>query len=328
MQLFRHHTGLPTRARGAVAALGNFDGLHLGHGAVIEATKTIANEYSGRTGQRPPSAVLTFEPHPRMMFQSDPPPFRLTPFRIKARQIQALGIDLLFVLRFDRDFSLITAEEFVADILVKGLGVAHVVAGYDFVFGNKRRGNAALLHDMSVRHGFGFTEVQPVASPHSTIYSSTAIRELLIAGKPADAALLLGRPWEIEGRVQQGDKRGRTIGFPTANLRLGSYLQPALGVYAVRAGIDRGVSTTWHDGVANLGRRPTFAGTEPRLEVHLFDFAGDLYGRHLRVQLVEFLRPERKFSGIDELKKQIAIDANAARRLLRPATAGALRATP
>ncbi|MBM3571624.1 MAG: bifunctional riboflavin kinase/FAD synthetase [Alphaproteobacteria bacterium] len=316
MRLFRHPTGLPERARGAVAALGNFDGVHLGHGAVIAATKAIAAELAGRLGQRPPTAVLTFEPHPRMMFQADPPPFRLTPFRIKARQIETLGIDLLFVLRFDRVFSLVGAEDFVTEILVKGLGVAHVVAGYDFVFGNRRRGNAALLHDMSVRHGFGFTEIQPVASPHATIYSSTAIRELLIAGKPADAAALLGRPWEIEGRVQTGDRRGRTIGFPTANLRLGSYLQPALGVYAVRAGVDLGGRTVWHDGVANLGRRPTFAGAEARLEVHLFDFAGDLYGRHLRVQLVEFLRPERKFSGIDELKTQIGQDAARARALL------------
>jgi riboflavin kinase/FMN adenylyltransferase len=191
-----------------------------------------------------------------------------------------------------------------------------VVAGYDFVFGNRRRGNAALLQDMSARGGFGFTEVSPVASPHSTIYSSTAIRELLIAGKPRDAAALLGRPWEIEGRVQHGERRGRTIGFPTANLRLGTYLQPALGVYAVRAGIDRGERTAWHNGVANLGRRPTFAGTEPRLEVHLFDFAGDLYGRHLRVELIEFLRSEQRFAGIDALKAQIGLDAARARDVL------------
>jgi riboflavin kinase/FMN adenylyltransferase len=324
MLLFRHHSGLPERARGAVVALGNFDGVHLGHRAVIEATKTIAAEVAGRMGTKPPTAVLTFEPHPRMVFQQEPPPFRLTPFRIKARQIEALGIDALFVLRFDRVFSLTSAEAFVDDILIRDLGVAHVVTGYDFVFGNRRRGNAALLHDMSARGGFGFTEISPVASPHSTVYSSTAIRELLIAGKPRDAALLLGRPWEIEGHVQQGDQRGRTIGFPTANLRLGTYLQPALGVYAVRAGIDRGERTAWHDGVANLGRRPTFGGTEARLEVHLFDFAGDLYGRHLRVELVEFLRPEQRFAGIEALTAQIVRDAARARELLgagAPATA-------
>ena len=316
MQLFRHHSGLIERARGAVVALGNFDGVHRGHRAVIETTRTIATEFAGRMGKRPPTAVLTFEPHPRMVFQQEPPPFRLTPFRIKVHQIAALGIDLMFVLRFDRVFSLTSAEAFVTDILIGGLGVVHVVAGYDFVFGNRRRGNAALLQDMSARGGFGFTEVSPVASPHSTIYSSTAIRELLIAGKPRDAAALLGRPWEIEGRVQPGDRRGRTIGFPTANLRLGSYLQPALGVYAVRAGIDRGERTAWHSGVANLGRRPTFDGTEPRLEAHLFDFTGDLYGRHLRVELVEFLRAEQRFAGIDALKAQIALDAARAREVL------------
>lgn len=315
MRIFRHDR-VGTGDRGAVVAIGNFDGVHLGHQAVIGAAGTLARSL------RAPHAVLTFEPHPRRVFRPQDPPFRLTPFRVKARRIEALGVDLLFTLHFDLAFAARSAEDFIDSVLIQGLGARHVVVGYDFVFGHQRRGNPALLQQRGAALGFGVSVIDPVAGSGGAVYSSTRIREHLAAGRPREAAALLGRPWEIDGRVERGDQRGRTIGFPTANLLLDHYLRPAAGVYAVRAGIEEGGRTLWHDAVANFGRRPTFGGTDLRLEVHLFDFAGDLYGRHLRVALIEHLRPEQKFPGIDALKAQIAADAARARAVLaaEPAT--------
>jgi riboflavin kinase/FMN adenylyltransferase len=314
MRIFRHHTPPDDAARGAVVAVGNFDGLHLGHQAVIGAARRVADT------ARAPAAVLTFEPHPRSVFQPGLAPFRLTPFRSKARWIEAFGVDLLFALHFDMAFAAITAEDFVRQLIVEGLAARHVVVGEDFVFGNKRRGNAALLQDLARRHGFGVTLVAPEKGRDGKIYSSTRIRQLLAEGRPAEAAALLGRDWEIEGRVEPGDRRGRQLGFPTANITLADYLRPAGGVYAVRAGLDRpgtrGHETEWHDAVANLGFRPTFGGDGLVFEVNIFDFAGDIYGQHLRVALVEYLRPEKKFDGIAQLKAQIADDSARARALL------------
>jgi len=307
MEIFRHYTGLPATARGGAVAVGNFDGIHLGHQFVIAK----AGELARASGI--PSGVLTFEPHPRSVFQPMAPPFRLTPFRVKAELLRELGVAHLYNLHFDLEFAALSAEDFVRRVLVDGLGIAEAVVGYDFVFGHARRGNAALLTAMGKALGFGVTVVEPVQQG-SEIYSSTRIRNLLVEGKPRHAAVLLGRSWEIDGRVEQGDRRGRTIGFPTANIELADYLRPAAGVYAVRAAIGR--DGTWHDGVANLGLRPTFGGSDLRLEVHLFDFAGDLYGRHLRVALVDYLRPEQKFAGLDALKAQIAADAAKARAML------------
>ncbi|HYD67285.1 bifunctional riboflavin kinase/FAD synthetase [Azospirillum sp.] len=316
MRLFRHTTDLPADARGAVLALGNFDGVHRGHQAVIGQAQRIARDLGAPTG------VLSFEPHPRSLFRPGDPPFRLSPFRVKARHVEALGVDLMVVCHFDDRFLHKSAEDFVEEDLVRGLGIRHAVCGADFLFGHRRAGDVALLERLGARHGFGVTAVGPVADPQGGVYSSTRVRDALLAGNPREAAHVLGRAWEIEGRVEHGDKRGRTIGFPTANLELGEYLRPAFGVYAVRAGVDHGPATVWHDGVANLGRRPTVGGLAERLEVHLFDFAGDLYGQHLRVQLIEFVRPERKFSGLEELKAQIGLDADAARLALsRPAAA-------
>ncbi len=310
MRIFRTLHELPAEARGGVVALGNFDGVHLGHQAVIGEARRIA-----RSGGRP-LGVMTFEPHPRMVFKPDQEPFRLTPFRIKARHVEALGADFLYQQHFEPGFAALSAEAFVADILVAGLGVAHVVVGYDYVFGQGRRGNCVLLGELAAEHGFGATCVPPALDDDGKVFSSTRVRELLVAGKPAEAARLLGRHWEIEGRVEHGDARGRAIGFPTVNIPLGEYQRPATGVYAVRAGVDRGGDTVWHDGVANFGRRPTFGGGDVLLEAHLFDFDGDLYGQHVRVALVEFLRPERKFDGIDALKHQIVQDCAEARRVL------------
>ena len=291
-------------------AIGNFDGVHLGHQAVIGHAVSRAEALAI------PSAVLTFEPHPRMLFKPESEPFRLTPLRPKAHAIEGLGIDVMVVLAFDRALSLKSAEDFVEDVLVTGMAVGHIVVGEDFVFGHDRLGTVESLARMGDRLGFTVTALKPVAGPEGTVYSSTAVREALKAGAPRRAAALLGRAWEIEGRVEHGDARGRQLGFPTANIGLGEYLRPAFGVYAVQAGVDHGAETEWHPGVANLGRRPTVAGSVERLEVHLFDFAGDLYGRHLRVRLIEFLRPEKKFDGLEALRAQIARDCAAARALL------------
>jgi riboflavin kinase/FMN adenylyltransferase len=309
MRVFRHTTATGAD-RGAVVAVGNFDGVHRGHQAVIAAAKVIAAAASA------PLAVLTFEPHPRSVFQPGAPPFRLTPFRAKSHALESIDVDLLFTLHFDLDFAKKSAEEFVSEILVAGLGVRDVVIGYDFVFGNKRRGTAELLTAAGQKQGFGVRVIAPVSGADGVTYSSTQIREHLVAGRPREAATLLGRAWEIEGRVEIGDKLGRTIGFPTANVMLADYLRPAAGVYAVRAGIDEGPATRWFDGAANLGWRPTVGGKDLRLETHLFDFADDLYGKHLRVALVEHLRSEQRFDGLDALKAQIAADCDKARAVL------------
>jgi riboflavin kinase/FMN adenylyltransferase len=266
-----------------------------------------------------PAAVLTFEPHPRSVFLPATEPFRLTPFRAKEHELARLGIDLLFVQHFDLGFAAKSAEDFVTEVIVEAIGAGHVVIGWDCTFGNRRRGTPDLLRAAGAEYGFEVTVLEPVRGADATVYSSTHIRELLRAGKPREAAALLGRFWEIEGRVAAGDRRGRTIGFPTANLGLDDYLHPAFGVYAVRVsgdGPDDPLAGRSVDGVANLGLRPTVGGSAPRLEAHLFDTDADLYGRHLRVALVDFIRPERKFADFDALKAQIAEDAAKARVIL------------
>ena len=307
MRIIRHWDEAAARL-GAVVALGNFDGVHLGHRAVMAAARAEADRLGA------PAGVLTFEPHPRQLFRPDDPPFRLTPFRLKARLMEEMGLDLLYALPFDRPFSRLSADAFIADVLVGGFGVRHVVAGADFMFGHDRGGTMALLADRGAALGFGVTTASPVTAD-GAIVSSSRIRRLLEEGRPAEAGRLLGRPWEIEGRVEPGHRRGRTIGFPTANIALGECLRPAVGVYAVEAHLDQPGAPVWK-GVANFGRRPTVDGTSLWLEVHLFDYSGDLYGRHLRVALREYLRGERKFDGLAALTAQIAEDAVRARVLL------------
>src|SRR5262249_29365530 len=310
MRILRHPAVLEPADRGSVVAIGNFDGVHLGHQIVIGRHAEIARNLGAKL------AVLTFEPHPNQVFHPEAPPFRLTPFRAKARHIEALGVDLLFVLPFDLEFSKVAADEFVRTLIVESLHARHAVVGYDFHFGHQRGGTPKVLRGLGERWSFDVTIVAPLEATGGTIYSSTRIRQHLAEGRAREAAALLGRPFEIEGRVEMGDQRGRTINFPTANLRLGDYLRPAGGVYAIQVEIEAEAPARWHDGVANLGTRPTVGGTDLRLEAHLFDFAGDLYGKHLRVALIEHLRPERKFSGIDQLKAQIAADAEQARAIL------------
>jgi riboflavin kinase / FMN adenylyltransferase len=313
IRVVRHPGPLSHHPRGAVLAIGNFDGLHRGHELLIGQVRDLAKM------RRQPTAVLTFEPHPRSVFLPAGEPFRLTPFRVKERELAKHGVDLLFVQHFDLGFAAKSAEDFISEIIVDAIGASHVVVGWDCTFGNRRRGTADMLREAGARHGFGVTVIEPIRGADETIYSSTHIRELLKAGRPREAAALLGRFWEIDGRVQTGDRRGRTIGFPTANLGLGEFLRPAFGVYAVRVsgdGPDDPLAGAAVDGVANLGLRPTVGGLEPRLEAHLFDTDRDLYGRHLRVALVDFIRPEAKFAGLDALKAQIAKDAAQARRIL------------
>ena len=296
--------------------MGNFDGLHRGHAALIGRVCELARQDDRPTG------VLTFEPHPRSLFFPATEPFRLTPFRVKERELARLGIDLLFVQHFDLAFSEKSAEEFIAEVIVGAIGASHIVIGWDCTFGNRRRGTPGLLQAAGRQHDFEVTVIEPVRGIDTVVYSSTHIRELLKAGKPRAAAALLDRYWEIDGRVATGDRRGRTIGFPTANLGLDDYLHPAFGVYAVRVsgdGPDDPLAGRTIDGVANIGLRPTVGGLVPRLEAHLFDIDVDLYGRHLRVALVDFIRPEQKFAGLDALQAQIAADAAEARKILATA---------
>ncbi len=320
MRVFRHTTELPASAKGAVVAIGNFDGIHRGHQAIIAEAGRLARAAAA------PLAVLTFEPHPRSFFRPTLPPFRLTPFRIKARLIASLEVDELFVLAFDEALSRLSPEGFVRQVLADGLAIRHAVVGDNFAFGHKRAGNAETLAALGRHFGFAVSRLERLAGAEGEIYSSTRIREALQAGGPGRAAALLGRHWEIEGRVLPGDRRGRSLGMPTANLALEGYLEPARGVYAVRAGLDRGRDIDWHDGVANLGVRPMFDGKTLLLEAHLFDFARDIYGRHLRVSLVERLRPELVFDGIPALMAQMAKDGREARAVL--AAAGARQGEP
>ena len=305
MRIFSDWRDVPPDARGAAVALGNFDGVHLGHASLIRAAHAARPDA--------PLAVLTFEPHPRELFRPDDPPFRLTLAAERADALAALGVDLLYELRFDHAFSLMTADEFVANVLDQGVGARHLVSGQDFAFGHRRGGDTGFLADRAEPLGMGVTLVPPVTDAGGPL-SSTRIRRELQDGYPERATAELGRPWTIRGVVSHGDKRGRTIGFPTANVALGRHLEPARGVYAVTTRLADG---TIHKGVANLGRRPTVnAGTESRLEVNIFGFSGDIYGTEITVALRDYIRAEVRFSGLDALKAQIAADAAEAIRRL------------
>jgi len=304
MKIFHEWRGLPATARGASIALGNFDGVHLGHAAVVRAAHAARPDV--------PRAVLTFQPHPREFFRPQDPPFRLTQPAERADALAALGVELLYELRFDADFSHITGEDFITNVLHQGLGAAHLACGADFAFGHRRSGDISLLTKRAEELGIGLTVVPAVADAQGPI-SSGRIRRLLQDGYPERAALLLGRPYSIRGVVIHGDARGRTIGFPTANVPLGRHLEPARGVYAVTVRLPDGKVVK---GVANIGQRPTVGGTQSRLEVNLFDFAEDLYGQELTVSLHDFIRDEQKFASFDALKAQILQDAAQARALL------------
>lgn len=305
IQIFPDWRDLPPEARGASVALGNFDGVHRGHLQVIAAAHAARPEA--------PLAVLTFEPHPREFFRPDDPPFRLTSSAMRARLLAARGVRILYELRFDRIFSDLSAEAFIGEVLAGGIGARHLACGPDFAFGHRRGGDVALLAARAETLGIGLSVVPPLADGEGRI-SSSRVRRLLRDGYPERASALLGRLFAIEGVVAHGDERGRKLGFPTANLALGRYLEPARGVYAVRVALPDG---RIFGGVANLGRRPTLGGDpETRLEAHLFDFEENLYGETIAVGLLAYLREERKFPDLTALKTQIAADAAAARAAL------------
>jgi riboflavin kinase/FMN adenylyltransferase len=316
MRIVRFHGAGPPSARGASVALGNFDGVHRGHRAVLDAARRIAQ------GADTPFAVLTFEPHPRSVLKPNSPPFRLLSFRSKMRALEEQGVDLVIVVRFSPALAAYEPEAFVEKVLVGGLGVRHVVTGYDFHFGRGRRGTPELLAALAKRHGFGHTRI--AAQGDGAEFSSTRVREALKRGEVGQAAQVLGRWWEVEARVRQGARRGRALGYPTANLELKNTLEPARGIYAVFAAVG---GEPFRPAVASFGNRPTFGGGGDLLEVHLFDFAGDLYGRYVRVRFVERLREERKFESIEALKAEMARDCESARRILSIASPeGPLRA--
>ena len=299
-------TAVPASLRGATVALGNFDGFHLGHQAVV-ARAVASARAEGR-----PAIVATFDPHPVRYFRPDAPPFRLTSLDQRERLFAAAGADAMLVFRFDAALAALSAEDFIAERLARTIGARGVVTGQDFTFGHDKRGTTAMLARLGSAHGMTVETVAPVTLD-GAIVSSTHIRAALKAGDPRTAARLLTRPFAIEGVVQHGDKLGRTIGYPTANIDMGKYLRPAYGIYAVRGRLDDG---TVLDGAANLGIRPSFDPPKELLEPYFFDFAGDLYGRSIEVALVEFLRPEAMFDDLDALVTQMDADCARARAIL------------
>ncbi|QFR34000.1 bifunctional riboflavin kinase/FAD synthetase [Ancylobacter sp. TS-1] len=303
--VLRNGDALPPALARPVVAIGNFDGVHRGHRAVI----SIAVARARALGR--PALAVTFEPHPRAFFRPSEPIFRLTPEPLKLRRLAETGLDGAAVLAFDATLAAKDAESFVADILVGRLDVSMVVAGYDFHFGKGRGGSPIFLREAGLRHGFAVEIVPPLLDEGAQV-SSSVIRAALAQGRVEQAAHMLGAPFEIEAEVIHGDKRGRELGYPTANMRLDPAVTLAHGIYAVTVEID-GVR---HKGVASFGRRPTFDDGAPRLETFIFDWHGDLYGRVLPVALHAWLRPELKFDGIDALIAQMDIDSANARAAL------------
>ncbi|MXV45274.1 bifunctional riboflavin kinase/FAD synthetase [Saccharibacter sp. 17.LH.SD] len=305
MTLYTNWPAVPAVARGNAVALGNFDGVHRGHVHLLQSVRMA----------RPDCAlgVVTFDPHPRAFFRPQDLPFRLMRPEVRARVLAEHDVKHVVQIPFNEAFSHLEARAFVQDVLVNGLNVTHVACGADFAFGHRRGGDVALLEELLSEYGVGVSVV-PQLSDISGPISSSRIRRLLQEGYPERAAELLGREWCIVGEVVPGDQRGRLLGFPTANIALGIHLEPARGVYAVRVTLPDGRVIP---GVGNVGRRPTINdGKESRLEAHLFDIDEDLYGQTLEVALVELLREEKRFNGLDELKAQIACDAVQARKVL------------
>ncbi|MDB5686886.1 MAG: bifunctional riboflavin kinase/FMN adenylyltransferase [Rhizorhabdus sp.] len=294
---------VPDALRGGVVALGNFDGFHRGHQAVVGA----AVAHGRATGK--PVLVASFDPHPVRFFRPDAASFRLTTLDQRAALFAEAGADAMLVFNFNEALARVSAETFITDWLIGRAGAAHVVTGEDFTFGQGRSGNVAVLTEIGARHGLTCEAIAPVSDAGGPI-SSSRIREALIAGDCEEAARLLTRPFRIAGTVQHGDKLGRTIGFPTANIAMGAYLRPRYGIYAMRARLPDGRVI---DGAANLGIRPTFDPPKELLEAYLFDFSESLYDQVIEVELISFLRPEAKFDGIDALMEQMQADCAEAR---------------
>jgi riboflavin kinase/FMN adenylyltransferase len=294
--------------RGASAAIGNFDGVHRGHQHVIALARRADA----------PLGVVTFEPHPREYFAPGAPPFRLMNAEARAHRLEKLGVEVLAELPFDAQLAGLSAEAFARDVLAGGLGLSHVVIGADFCFGKGRLGTADMLRDLGRRFGFGVT-IAELLTAESGAVSSTAIRTALSEGRPREAAGMLGHWHRVEGPVLHGEKRGRELGYPTANMALEGLHVPRPGVYAVLVDVLDGPHAGTYHGVANLGIRPMFERETPNLETFLFDFSGDLYGHHLSVGLVEWLRGEDAFDGLEALIAQMDADSARAREILHAA---------
>jgi riboflavin kinase/FMN adenylyltransferase len=309
------HRDLAPEDRGAAVAIGNFDGVHRGHQSVLALARAAAAARGASFG------VVTFEPHPRSFFHPGGPPFRLMTAATRARRLAELGVERLYELNFDAALAALSAEEFARQILSAALGVRALVTGADFRFGRDRAGDVALLRRLGPELGFDVA-VAPLAADAAGDFSSTAIRAALAGGRPEEAARILGGWHRIEGRVERGDRRGRELGYPTANLALGDLHRPRYGVYATLVDVLDGPHRGRWLGASNLGERPTFGAQAPNLEAHLLDFAGDLYGATISVALVAFQRPELRFDGPEPLVAQMARDVAETRSRLEAALAG------
>ncbi|MEO3478815.1 bifunctional riboflavin kinase/FAD synthetase [Phaeobacter sp. CAU 1743] len=307
MRIIRDYQFVEERDRGASAAIGNFDGVHRGHRSVIDLARKAAPEA--------PLGVVTFEPHPREFFAPAAPPFRLMSAAARASRLEKLGVDKLYQLNFNAALSGLTPEDFASKVLAEGLGLKHVVVGADFCFGKGRAGTAEDLIRFGQDLGFGVT-IAPLMEYSEHTVSSTAIRQALSDGRPRDAAAMLGHWHRIEGTVIGGEQRGRDLGFPTANMSIDGLHPPAFGVYAVLVDVLDGPHKGSYHGAASVGVRPMFDGDHPNIETFLFDFTGDLYGATLSVGLVEYLRPEMTFDGLEGLIAQMDADCAKARDIL------------
>jgi len=308
MQIYQHWQGVARQNRGTSVAMGNFDGVHLGHRHVI----SLAAAHG-------PLGVITFEPHPRSFFSPQSPPFRLMNAEARANQLARLGVETLFELPFDAALASLTPEAFVAEVLADGLGVSHVTVGADFCFGKGRKGSAADLQTLGAEHGIT-VHLADLVQINGQDISSTRIRQALSEGETTAARDMLGHWHRIEGEVLHGEKRGRELGFPTANMDVSGLHLPKSGVYAVFTDVLTGPQKGSYLGAANLGTRPMFGENMPNLETYLFDFEGDLYGQHLSVAFAHWLRGEEKFDGLDALIARMNTDCDAARRVLKDIT--------
>ena len=307
MRIIRDYQFVSPSDRGATVAIGNFDGVHIGHQAVIDIARNAAPEA--------PLGIVTFEPHPREYFAPDAPPFRLMNAEAKANRLEKLGVKRLYELNFNAALSGLTAEEFAQDVIVNGLGLTHVVIGADFCFGKGRSGTAQDLQEFGARMGFGVT-IAPLIETGDKLVSSTNIRQALSDGKPREAAEMLSHLHRIEGKVITGEQRGRELGYPTANQNTTGLHQPKFGVYAVFVDVLSGPHKGTYKGAASIGVRPMFGENTPNCETYLFDFKGDLYGEHISVALVDYLRGEEKFDSLDALITQMDADCVEARAIL------------
>lgn len=305
MKFIRGIHNLKQNQQACVATIGNFDGLHLGHRKIIGLLKERSKELNL------PLTVISFEPLPSEYFLKDPPA-RIYPLRDKVRLLSTLGVDNFLCLQFNAALANMPPEKFVSEVLIKNLNVRHLAVGDDFRFGHKRMGDFTLLQKMGKHADMAVVSTATVVEQGERI-SSTKIRNVLARADIDKANKLLGQRYQLSGRIRQGDKRGRTIGFPTINMKLPGHIAPQKGVYAVRV---HGVDQTVISGVANLGSRPTVSGTENRLETHLFNFEGDVYGKYICVELVKFIRPEYRFDSFDKLKQQILLDVTQAKVIL------------